>query len=93
MYSAVTCTLDGIRLIGVAPAAGLDGRRSIDVIDRPGQQHLEAADGFCLLLTFNPGHGPGLSEPVRNRMALIVDVPTDFDTARGKAALLNVGSV
>lgn len=60
----------------------LDGRRSIDVIDRPDQQHLQAADGFCLLLTFNPGHGPGLSEPVRNRMALIVDVPTDFDTAR-----------
>lgn len=59
----------------------LDTRRSIDVIDRPGAQHLEAADGFCLVLTFNPGNGPGLSEPVRNRMALVVDVPTDFATA------------
>ncbi|MFL0579478.1 AAA family ATPase [Dietzia sp. 179-F 9C3 NHS] len=59
----------------------LDARRSIDVIDRPGTQHLRAADGFSLLLTFNPGNGPGLSEPVRNRMALIVDVPTDFATA------------
>lgn len=60
----------------------LDTRRSIDVIDRPGTQHLQAASGFTLILTFNPGNGPGLSGPVRNRMALVVDVPTDFATAR-----------
>ena len=59
----------------------LDTRRSIDVIDRPGTQHLQAADGFTLILTFNPGNGPGLSEPVRNRMALVIEVPTDFATA------------
>ena len=59
----------------------LDTRRSLDVIDRPGTQHVEAADGFTIILTFNPGNGPGLSEPVRNRMAMIVDVPTDFATA------------
>lgn len=59
-----------------------DSRRSVDVIDRPGQQHIDAAPGFAVILTSNPDEGAGITRALRNRMAAIVNVPTDFAIAR-----------
>lgn len=59
-----------------------DSRRTLDVIDRPGKQHIVAQPGFTVILTANPGEGDGLTAALRNRMAAVITVPTDFSLAR-----------
>lgn len=59
-----------------------DARRSIDVIDRPGGGHIAAAAGFSVVATLNPGEGHGITTPMRNRMSVVLTVPTDLSVAR-----------
>nr|WP_255726958.1 AAA family ATPase [Corynebacterium sp. ACRPE] len=58
-----------------------DHRRTISVIDRPEQSDIDAVDGFSLVLTHNPNMGVGIIDPIMDRMAFEVEVPTDLETA------------
>lgn len=59
----------------------LDHRRSITVADRLGNSTVDAADGFCVVLTANPDVGMGITAPIRDRIDLTIQVPTDLITA------------
>ncbi len=59
----------------------LDHRRSITVGDRPGEQTIPAADGFSVIITQNPDVGVGNTDPIRDRIAFEVQVPSDLPTA------------
>lgn len=59
----------------------MDDSRTVTILDRPGETIIGAAPGFSVITTVNPGLGFGLTEPVRNRLALTVTVPADLDIA------------
>lgn len=59
----------------------LDHRRCITVGDRPGGQQVEAAEGFSVVITQNPDVGVGITDPIRDRIAFEIEVPSDLTTA------------
>lgn len=61
------------------PAAADD--RAVEIIDRTNGPQVVAAPGFSLVFTENPGIGFGIIEPLRNRIALLIRVPVDYDIA------------
>ncbi|MFC0313592.1 AAA family ATPase [Gordonia phosphorivorans] len=61
--------------------SAMDEARTVTVVDRPGETVVRAATGFSVLTSHNPGQGFGLSDPVLDRIGLIVSVPADLDLA------------
>lgn len=66
----------------IHPAA--DGRGYVRLDDRPDDPIVTAAEGFCLVGTFNPDSlgSNGLSEALTSRFTVSIDVSTDYQAAR-----------
>lgn len=60
--------------------SAMDGRRMLRLDDRPDRDLVQAAEGFYVVGTYNPGKKP-LREAILSRFAIQVEVDTDFDTA------------
>ncbi|WP_042377266.1 AAA family ATPase [Gordonia alkanivorans] len=58
-----------------------DDHRSVEIVDRSDDLVVRATPGFSLVLTENPGVGFGLIAPLRDRMAVVIDVDVDYDIA------------
>ncbi|KSU67450.1 MULTISPECIES: AAA family ATPase [Rhodococcus erythropolis group] len=59
----------------------LDHRRTLTVLDRPDEQVITAAEGFCVIINLNPGIGFGVTSPIRDRSAFELHVPVDLKAA------------
>lgn len=58
-----------------------DHRRTYIDTSNPNVGQVEAADGFAVLIAYNPGSGFGIPEALHDRIAFTVTVPTDLSTA------------
>lgn len=60
----------------------MDHQRRLLVEANPDSPVVEAADGFVVIVDYNPGSGFGLSEALHSRIACPITVPTDLSVAR-----------
>ena len=58
-----------------------DHRRTYIDTSNPNVGQVDAADGFAVLIAYNPGSGFGIPEALNDRIAFTVTVPTDLSTA------------
>lgn len=58
-----------------------DHRRTYIDTSNPNIGQVDAADGFAVLITYNPGSGFGIPEALHDRIAFTITVPTDLSTA------------
>lgn len=61
--------------------SAMDDTRTVTVLDRPHETVIRAATGFSVTVTANPTLGYGLTDPIRDRIGLLVSVPSDLDMA------------
>lgn len=58
-----------------------DHRRAYIDTSNPNIGQVDAAAGFAVLITYNPGSGFGIPEALHDRIAFTITVPTDLSTA------------
>ena len=64
--------------------SAMDGRRVLRIDDRPDMEPIHAADGFYVIMGYNPDTlgARGLDEALSSRFRVQISVYTDFNTAR-----------
>lgn len=59
----------------------MDHQRRILLEAHEGEE-IHAADGFSVIVDFNPGSGFGMTDALHSRLAVVINVPTDYDVAQ-----------
>lgn len=59
----------------------MDHQRRLLVESNPEQPEIIAADGFMVIVDYNPGSGFGLSEALHSRITCPIEVPSDLGVA------------
>ncbi|MDN5894440.1 MAG: AAA family ATPase [Nocardioides sp.] len=64
--------------------AAMDGRKTLQIDDRPDTEPVTAAEGFFVIAAYNPDSlgGKGLTEAMLSRFTVQIEVTTDYAAAR-----------